>query len=352
MQKRHVLLVLCLAAAQASAGAQVSAPAPSPQSVEAAAKILADARAALGGEAKLAAIKTFAATGRTRRISGENLVPIEFEIDVALPDKYVRKDEIPAQESNPSSSGFNGDQLIQIPAPVVAPPRAGVPPPAARGGAPPSAPAAVPGRPSGPALTPEQQQEMQRRARVTAVKQDFARLTLGMFAMSFDTYPLTFSAAGQAEAPQGKADVVDVKGPANFAARLFVMSDTHLPVMLSWAVPLTPANIVIVAAGQAKPASVPPGAIVVDGPATPAAGASKEEQDAYAKDVAALRQKTLAGGRPIENRIYYLDYRDNDGLKFPFRLRRAVGADTIEETTFDRFRLNAKIDPKRFEPVK
>jgi hypothetical protein len=142
MRTRHVLLVLCLAAAQAAAGAQVPAPVPSAQSVEAAAKILADARAALGGEAKLAAVKTFAATGRTRRISGENLVPIEFEIDVALPDKYVRKDEIPAQESNPSSSGFNGDQLIQIPAPAVAPPRAGVPPPAARGAAPQSASAA------------------------------------------------------------------------------------------------------------------------------------------------------------------------------------------------------------------
>jgi len=41
-----------------------------------------------------------------------------------------------------------------------------------------------------------------------------------------------------------------------------------------------------------------------------------------------------------------------DGLQFPFRLRRAVGTDTIEETTFDRFKVNAKIDPKRFEALK
>ena len=52
---------------------------------------------------------------------------------------------------------------------------------------------------------------------------------------------------------------------------------------------------------------------------------------------------------PVENRLYFADYRDVDGLQFPFRLRRAVGADTIEETTFDRFKVNAKIDPKRFE---
>ena len=52
---------------------------------------------------------------------------------------------------------------------------------------------------------------------------------------------------------------------------------------------------------------------------------------------------------PVENRLYFADYRDVDGMQFPFRLRRAVGADTIEETTFDRFKINAKIDPKKFE---
>jgi hypothetical protein len=52
---------------------------------------------------------------------------------------------------------------------------------------------------------------------------------------------------------------------------------------------------------------------------------------------------------PPENRLYFADYRDVDGLKWPFRLRRAIGPDTIEETTFDRFRTNTKIDTKRFE---
>ena len=68
---------------------------------------------------KLDAVKTFNATGRTKKIQGNNLLPVEFEIWCELPDKYVRKDEIPAQETEPSSSGFNGADLIQIPAPVV-----------------------------------------------------------------------------------------------------------------------------------------------------------------------------------------------------------------------------------------
>jgi hypothetical protein len=52
---------------------------------------------------------------------------------------------------------------------------------------------------------------------------------------------------------------------------------------------------------------------------------------------------------PVEFRIYYGDYREVDGVQWPFRLRRASGPDTTEETTFDRFRINTKIDPKKFE---
>jgi hypothetical protein len=53
--------------------------------------------------------------------------------------------------------------------------------------------------------------------------------------------------------------------------------------------------------------------------------------------------------KPVEYRIYFADYRDVDGLQFPFRIRRAVGTETVEETTFDRFRINPKIDPRKFE---
>ena len=52
------------------------------------APILAAAREALGGEKRLSAVKNFVATGRTRQVRGDNLVPIEFEIAVELPDKF------------------------------------------------------------------------------------------------------------------------------------------------------------------------------------------------------------------------------------------------------------------------
>lgn len=331
------------AAVSMAAGAQTPAPAPNPAAAAKAEAVLAEARKALGG-AKLSALRTIVATGRTRRVRGNNLVPIEFEIAIELPDKYVRVDEFPAEDTDPTSSGFTGDALIQNPGASLPPAGAGregrpVPPAAA---APPGAgaPPAMGGR-GGPPVDP-------RRARLNSVKQDFARLTLGLFASSFPAYPLTFAYAAVAEAPQGQADVLDVKGEGNFALRYFVNSQTRLPIMVTWTTP--PTNVIVTVPGQPLPASVAPGAVVVTGPPAPPAGAPKEESDKYAKDVLAVRAKAQA--TPVEHRLYFADYREVDGLRLPFRLRRAIGAETTEETTFDRFRINSKIDPRKFEAVK
>ena len=192
---------------------------PFAQTQTADAAVVAAARDALGGNKRIEAVRTFIATGRTRQIRGDNLVPIEFEIQFEAPDKYSRRDEFPAQDAGPATSGFNGDRLIQIPP---------APPPVARAGGPP---------PPSPA-----QQEAATRARVATLKQDVVRLMLGMFAGSFAGFPLTFDYVAQAEAPEGKADVLDVKGPANFTARLFVNAQTHLPIMVSWRAQAPPAR--------------------------------------------------------------------------------------------------------------
>ena len=189
-----------------------------------------------------------------------------------------------------------------------------------------------------------------RKARVVSLKQDFARLTLGMFAASFSGYPLTFRHVGQAEAPQGKADVIEVKGEGMFTLKLFINSQTHLPIMVSWTVPAT--NAVITIPGQPKPENLSPGSIIVEAPAPPSAPTTKEALDQYQKNMQDLRRKALAGAL-VEHRLYYADYRDiGNGLKFPFRLRRAIAGDTTEETNFDGFETNRKIDPRRFEALK
>ena len=252
--------------------------------------VLTKAREALGGEKKLASIKTIVASGQTRQIRGESLIPIVFEINIELPAKYSRRDETPAVESGYTTTGFSSDDLIQLPPPTTPT----MPPMGARPGGP-------------PPPTPEQMAAMQatqRKNRVATLKQDYARLMLGFFAASTEVFPLTFQKFGIAESPQGKADVITVLGPNNFTANLLISQQTNLPVMLSW----------VPAAPQGR------------GGAAPTA--------------------------PPEQRIYFADYRDAGGVMWPHRIRRAAGADTTEETTFDRFKLNAKIDPKKFEVVK
>ena len=228
---RMVILMVGLGVSVALAG-QVQAR----QAATDATAVLAKAREALGGEKKLASIKTIVASGQTRQVRGENLIPIVFEINIELPAKYSRRDETPAVESGYTTLGFSGDDLIQLPPPTV---------PAMPAGARPGGP---------PPPTPEQmaaQQAAQRKNRVTTLKQDYARLMLGLFAASTDAFPLTFQRFGIAESPQGKADVITVLGPNNFTASLLINQQTHLPVMLSWVPPAPPAR------GGAAPVASP-----------------------------------------------------------------------------------------------
>jgi len=312
-----ILLTAILAPTTTIAQAQPGASSRDPSA------ILAAARQALGGEKKLAAVKSFSATGRTRQVRGDNLVPIEFELFVELPDKYFKKDEIPAQETGVTGSGFNGEELLTDPIP------------------------------------PQPLPDPAKKQRLNTLKQDFARLALGMFAGSFAAYPLTFTYVGQAEAPQGKADVLDAKGADNFTLRYFINTETHLPVMVTWKGPLPGRGgrpggpgMPPGAAGPgrgAAPAGPPPSAptppTAVPPPAAPPAGAVPPG------GAPGAGAPPAAGTPPAqpEFRVYFADYRDVDGMQFPFRLRRATGADTTEETTFDRFRINPKIDPKKFE---
>jgi hypothetical protein len=233
-----------------------------------AAPVLAAAREALGGDRTLAAVKTFLATGRTRQLRGDNLVPIEFEIACELPDKYVRRDEFPAQDTPLVVNGFRGEDAI------------------------------------GPSKT---------------TREEFARLMLGAFAATPAAFSLTFTYAAEAEAPEGKADVLAVAGPANFAARFVVQRETHMPVMLIWQGPAPGGR------GPGRGAGAPA-----------AAGAGRG-----------------AAPAAVEHRWYYADYRTvNGGGKWPFRIRHAVDGSTIEETTFDRVSVNARIDPKKFDAPK
>jgi hypothetical protein len=119
--------------------------------------------------------------------------------------------------------------------------------------------------------------------------------------------------------------VLEAKAADGFAMRVFISTSTHLPLMVTWQPP-APAR------GPSR-AGAP---LVAPKPPSGEAG------------LAAPKPPSGEGGAP-ESRLYFAEYQDVSGLQLPFRIRRAAGADTIEETTFDRYRINAKIDPKKFE---
>jgi hypothetical protein len=50
----------------------------------------------------------------------------------------------------------------------------------------------------------------------------------------------------------------------------------------------------------------------------------------------------------VDFTIYFEEWREADGVKFPFRIRRASGGTTSEEWTVNKIKVNPKVDPKRF----
>src|SRR5689334_8482744 len=80
-----------------------------------AAKVMADMRQALGGDKKLAAIKSLTAVGKNDRAMGERSITGEYEMALETPDRFFTK-QVMAQTPMGNVSltvGFNGAALIQ-----------------------------------------------------------------------------------------------------------------------------------------------------------------------------------------------------------------------------------------------
>lgn len=305
-----------------------------------ASQVLAGAREALGG-AKLESLQSLSGKGRTLRTTpGGDTAETEFEVAFELPDKYrLRAALMPMGNMTVyRETGFNADRLIEQ---VDRPPNLS--------GGMVHIRIAGPGGPVDPEkMTPEQKAEFERQ-RVLANKKEYARLALGLFAAS-PGFPLEFAYAGEAEAPDGKADVLDVKGPDSFAARLFVDQATHLPLMLSWMdkeplmIRMGPGGPNVVRGGG--------GGAVVQRFEQRSAPASKEEREKLEKEMEEARAKAEADRRTVEFRVYYADYREVGGVRLPHRIQRSIDGKTTEEMEFDALKVNAKIDARTFEPSK
>jgi hypothetical protein len=256
--------------------------------------IVDDARQALGGHAALEGVRGLLGFGRSARFIGPIRLVGEIDIRLALPDRYVRVDKLSVgQMSAEVATGFNGDLLIQR----------------AKGSD---------GRGFGPAAPPSPSlAEAGERATLAGVRQDAALMLLGFFCTSLDLHPLNFTYGGVAESPEGRADVLELGSVNGSTARLFIDSQTHLPLLVSWMAPdLLAAARTFGAAGQA----IPP-------------------------DPSAL----LARLPSVEHRLYFGDYRAVGPVRWPFRLRRSVAGQPSEEVAFDKLIVNPATDARAFD---
>lgn len=302
-------------------------------------KIVADIRAALGGEEKLAALRTIAVEGQVSKVVNESTsAGSDFELAIELPGKYM-KQEVFANLGGMQLKrrvGFNGKDVIED---MDAPPSMGGNVHIMR------APGVgmVGGTASPEAL------DKQRAQLMVSSRREFARLMVGMTAGTSPEFPIEFVYAGQAEARDGKADILDVKGPDGFSARLFVDGKTHLPLMLTW-MDKEPISMVVTNDGRGGARSMGSGMVVTG--TVMNGGGSAEDAAKMRDDMAARMAEAEAKRRVVEYRLFYGEYKAVDGLKMPTKVQRMVDGIATEEMTLDKIRLNQKIDPAKFAVVK
>jgi hypothetical protein len=289
--------------------------------------VIANVRRAIGGK-KLDAVKSLTVQGSAQRNVGNFQMSTELEVLIDLPDKYIRSE---TSNGGPLTianvSGFSGDRPVKSPAP------AGI----GSGGAMiirmgPGAPVS-----GGEKPTPEQQQEIDRQL-VRLARQEVSRLMLGWLATTHPTLAVQYSYAGEAEAPDGKAYVIDVRSADGFTARLFVDEKTDLPLMVTFQGP-QPRTITAGGPRLAGGAGGQPPRQLTD------EERKKVQADAQKQIEAAERQPPAM----VEHAFYFDDWREVDGIRFPHAFRRAIAGATSEEWTINKVKVNAKIDPKKFE---
>jgi hypothetical protein len=307
------------------------------QEVNKAADIIAAARKAIGG-GKLDTLKTFSVDASVERNLSNMRMASEVEIVLDLPDKYLRQDTPSGGGggmvfmAGGGLSGFNGDRPLQK----------------VQGGA-----SAGPGgaviRMSGPVSTssgekptPEQLEQLSRAA-VRTARAEASRLMLGWFANAHPAADAQYSYLGEAESVEGKAYVIEVKNADNFSARLFIDQQSSLPLMVTYQGP-QPRVMTMGAPGPTAMAGG--GGHVVTQTSSSMTEEQRKKAQADAEKQIQEMQKTPQS--MVDYVIYFEEWKTVDGIKFPFKMRRAMSGTTTEEWTVSKVKVNPNVDAKRF----
>jgi hypothetical protein len=281
----------------------VAAPAVAPAVAQAdrAATVLAEARKAHRGEEKLRAVKTLEAAGAFRRSMGEMQMEGDIEILLETPDKLRRNEEMemPGGATMARTEVLNGNDVWDDSG--------------QRGGMGTGHGMAIVMRGPGGDLDPARMKEMQRRMR----RMDLARYSLAWLLTS----DAKVAHVGIAEAPDGKADVLEFTPAEGPAMKLFIDQQTHLPLMVTWQAPQP--RLVMRRGGR---------------------GVTAEEAERLAREAAA--ETTPPPMATFEMRL--AEYKKVDGLQFPHLITRAVNGQPNEEWTVKTYKVNPTFKANTF----
>jgi hypothetical protein len=306
------------------------------------ASLLAEARKALGGDDKLAAVKRLQVKGEMRRGQGNLTLEGDTEVFLEVPDKFRRNESLSlgpggpgidrvevlngneVWEENSGGGGrfgrgdFGGGRGGDF---------GGGGGGFRRGGGGQTGDA---NQTAAPGIDPERLKELQLRNRRTEV----ARLLLA-FLLTTDS-PVAW--IGTAQSPDGTADVLEVKSADGTATRLFLESTTHMPLMMTWAGGGQRGG----RGGQGRgrgdaaaqggapqggaPQAAPP-------PAAPQSGAAVDT-------VQGRRGRGFGGGAPATLEMHLSEYKVVNGLKLPHLITRGTNGETAEEWVIKSYRLN------------
>ena len=335
--------------------------------------VMAEARKALGGEKKLAALKALSMRAEFRRESagpvaagGSTFVMIggggsfssagggqttgSLAIDMVLPDKFYREETTTGGFSITRVDGFEGDRPFLDLTSNSAGARVAA-----------DNPAADPAR---------------AKAALKRTNTDLARLMLGLVAGTQPGLPVTYTYAGQAESPDGTAHVIDVNGGEDFKARLFIDTATHLPLMLTYVeAESRPIRMMQHGApGSGGTRVVTPGGATTKGGASgsgsggasasgstgatasgsggatvstsPLANLTPEQRAEIDKQ---MKEAAATPPRMIEYRMFFAEYRDISGISLPHRISRGTAEKTTEEWEIKDYKVNPNIKADRFK---
>jgi hypothetical protein len=249
-------------------------------------QLLAQARAALGGEKNMTQVQGLTAAGTYQREMGDRQLAGEITLDLQLPDKMLRTESMrPTGDATIELlQGVNGDQVLRNSRTIGG--AAGM---MIRLGPP-------PGGPDGEAQALRNQ------------RADMVRFTLAFLLTTPPAMPLEYTYGGEAEAEDGKADVVDATGPGSFAARLFFDKKNHRPLMITYR-GAAPRMVVQTQRGDGPP---------------PAAGAPGQMPPPQIVDI----------------QLFLDDYKSVEGVMLPHHFSRSIDGKPTEEMTFKTIKIN------------